>query len=169
MPALSYVTDSANLATPLIAVALVALAALAVGNRPGRVPLAATSLEGLQALSWSDCAAAVARAFRRHGYRVEMAGGRAASRGVDMILHRAGEKVLVHCRHWNVWTVSDRTVTRLHAAMADEGASRGIVLTCGGYSDATLPAAAAANIELIDGAGLVELVSTASDNSRAVP
>ena len=56
-----------------------------------------------------------------------------ADGGVDLILERPGERVLVQCKHWKAWKVGVQTIRELFGVMTLKGASGGIVATTGRF------------------------------------
>ncbi len=59
-----------------------------------------SSLETLRGLTWQEFELLVGEAYRRQGYSVEETGGSGPDGGVDLVLRRTGETVLVQCKRW---------------------------------------------------------------------
>ena len=118
-----------------------------------------SSLDTLRGITWQEFELLVGEAYRRQGYRVEEAGGGGPDGGVDLILCRSGETVLVQCKRWKQSKVGAPVVRELRGAVARDGAGRGVLVTCGEF---TAEAVAEANgqppIGLVNGAALLELV-----------
>jgi restriction system protein len=148
----------------LIFTAAVGAASLLVPRMQHQLQVAAeprSELESIQVLTWRQCQNRLQAAFGHRGYEVSPAP--TSSHGAfDLVLRQAGKRILVHCRHWNVWTVRAEPVRELAEAVRQEGADLGLVLTCGSYAEDADRAAREAPIELIDGPGLVELLSEAA-------
>jgi restriction system protein len=92
-----------------------------------------------------------AEAFRNQGYAVSERGSAGQDRGVDLILRRANQKVLVQCRRWRSETIDIGPVRELYDVMASEQASGCVFLATGGYSNDALRFAAGKAMRLIAG------------------
>ena len=110
-------------------------------------------------MSWRDFERLVGQAFRNKGFTVSETGGGGADGGVDLVISRGRETILVQCKHWRSTKVGVRQVRELFGVMAARGATGGYVVTSGSFSSDALSFAKGRNIELIDGPGLVKLVS----------
>lgn len=128
-----------------------------------------SDIQSLRSMSWQELERLVGEAFRRRGYRVEERGGAVPDGGVDLVLHKGGEKTLVQCKDWKVWRVGVRPVRELRGVMASEGAARGIVVTCGGFTRAARAFGAANSVELVNGEALWRLVESVRAGKSAEP
>ncbi len=116
---------------------------------------------GAMSMTWSQLEDLVGQTYRRLGYEVVHRGGARPDGGVDLELHRAGEKVLVQCKHWKSWQVGVKPVRELWGVAASEGATRAIFVTTGTYTTAARSFAADKPLELLDGPALAGLVKAA--------
>ena len=73
-------------------------------------------------------------AYKRQGYQVEERGGNEPDGGIDLILIKKGEMVLVQCKHWEAEQVGVKIVRELYGVVAAEGATKGIVVTTGYFT-----------------------------------
>jgi restriction system protein len=112
----------------------------------------------LNDMSWQQFEALVGEAFRRKGYTVAETGGGGADGGIDLVLKRAGETFLVQCKQWKALKVGVTTVRELYGVMAAEGATGGLVVTSGAFTDEARAFAEGRNIELMDGEALHTLI-----------
>lgn len=115
--------------------------------------------DGLARTSWQDFERLLARHYREEGYEVEHSGtAETASRfdgGVDLVLRRDGETVLVQCKHWNASQVPHNDVHQLLGLLETRQAQRAILITSGEFTPAARDAASrTTRIELIDGMAL---------------
>lgn len=118
-----------------------------------------TSLETLRSMTWQESELLVGEAYRRQGYRVEETGGGGADGGVDLILRRDQEATLVQCKRWKQSKIGAPLVRELRGAVARDRAARGIFVTSGTFTaEAVAEAKRQPPIELVDGAGLLEMV-----------
>ncbi|MDI9633609.1 MAG: restriction endonuclease [Methanolinea sp.] len=107
--------------------------------------------------------------YRRLGYRVEQTppvrdGGR------DLVLHApGGEEIVVECKHQPEGTVGRPVVQKLHSAVISSGASRGILVATGRFSQDAVAHAATLSppITLVDRAILADLAARAGFALRA--
>ena len=78
------------------------LAAISAFNswRKGELFDRQTGIETIRSISWQKFEELVGEAYRRKGYRVEESGGGGADGGVDIVLKKNGETLLVQCKHW---------------------------------------------------------------------
>lgn len=118
----------------------------------------ATDLPAIRQMSWQQFEVLVGEVFRRQGYIVVERGGPAADGGIDLILRKRSETVIVQCKHWKTQSVGVSLVRELRGVVAREKATRGIFVTSGNYTQAALSEVAGQPLELIDGPKLVKLV-----------
>jgi HJR/Mrr/RecB family endonuclease len=105
----------------------------------------------------------VGEIFRRRGYAVEISGGLGADGGKDLTLRKAGETVLVQCKHWSEWKVSQPSLREFFGNVIEEGASSGIFVTSGSYTRDARAFAEGKPIRLLGRAELEELVREVSE------
>ena len=133
-----------------------------LGQRKRRSLLARTaesdSPDALHGMTWREFESLVQEAFRLRGYSVRRTGGDGPDGGVDLVLDRGPEKVLVQCKQWRAKRVGVRVVRELYGAMAAEGASAGIVVTCGGFTPDAVEFASGRNVRLVAGSELMEMI-----------
>jgi restriction system protein len=141
--------------------ALIALYAEADKYKRRQILKQQSSLDTLRGLTWQEFELLVGEAYRRQGYKVEETGGRGPDGGVDLVLRRAGEVVLVQCKRWKQAKVGAPTVRELRGAVARDGATRGIFVTSGLFTREAKVEAQGQPLELVDGAALLELVKQA--------
>ena len=125
---------------------------------------------GAMSMTWSQLEDLVGQTYKRLGYEIVRRGGSQPDGGVDLELHRAGERVLVQCKHWKSWQVGVKPVRELWGVAASEGAARAIFVTTGTYTRAARSFAADKALELLDGpalAGLVKSAGRAPDAQQA--
>lgn len=119
-----------------------------------------SSLESLCALNWQGFEWMVAEAYRRQGFSAEESLGGGADGGVDVVLRKNGQTVLVQCKNWKSASVGSPIVRDLYGAMTKAGASRGIVITSGRFTKDAQDFAQGTPIELIDGEQLLALLQS---------
>ncbi len=117
-----------------------------------------SSLETLRGMTWQQFEHLVGEVYRQQGYKVEEKGGSGPDGGVDVVLRRGGETVLVQCKQWKTQSVGVKPLRELRGVVASQVATRGVFVTCGSYTSAALSEFADQPLELIDGPKLLKLV-----------
>lgn len=115
----------------------------------------------LSEMTWREFEGLVQEAFRLRGYSVRRVGGDGPDGGVDLILDRGAEKVLVQCKQWRAMRVGVSVVRELYGVMAAQGAAAGIVVTSGSFTPDAIDFASGRNVRLIAGPELMELIREA--------
>ena len=137
------------------------LAAIASGMQQwlrSRVLDQQRGLEAIRALTWPEFESLIGEAFRRQGYSVAKHGGAAPDGGFDLVLERAGARAFVQCKHWQARQIGVEEVRELHGVMTAEGASDGILVTCGEYTGEARRFADGKSMRLVNGEALLEMV-----------
>jgi restriction system protein len=112
-------------------------------------------------MTWREFEGLVQEAFRLRGYSVRRLGGDGPDGGVDLVLDRGAEKVLVQCKQWRAMRVGVSGVRELYGVMAAQGAAAGIVVTSGSFTPDAVEFASGRNVRLIAGPELMELIREA--------
>lgn len=115
-------------------------------------------LDSIAALGWKHFELLVAEAYRRQGYRVEETGQGGADGGIDLILRRSGEVVLVQCKQWHTRKVPVNVVREMHGLMHHHGAHAVKLICMGAYTPDAVAFAEGKPIELVTGEALLALV-----------
>ena len=115
-------------------------------------------LDSIAALGWKHFELLVAEAYRRQGYRVEETGQGGADGGIDLILRRPGEMVLVQCKQWRTRKVPVNVVREMHGLMHHHGAQAVKLICVGAYTPGAVAFAEGKAIELVTGEALLALV-----------
>ena len=110
---------------PIITGILVCTAAILAYNtwRRGELFRSQNSIETIRAISWREFEDLIAEVYKRKGYAVTETGGGGADGGVDLILKKGGEILLVQCKQWRMERVGVKVVWELYGVLAAEGAS----------------------------------------------
>jgi len=116
-------------------------------NRQGGV-------DSLRSIKWQDFEELAGVAYRRKGYTVTETGDGWADGGVDLVLRKGGEKIMVQCKHWKMVRVGAKVVRQLYGVIAAEGASGGILVTSGKFTQEARDLAKGKTVDLIDGTEL---------------
>lgn len=117
--------------------------------------------DALDGMTWQEFEMLVGEAFRLQGYSVAETGGGGADGGIDLMLTKGSEKVLVQCKQWKAYRVGVAVVRELYGVMAAKGAAGGFVVTSGRFTEDAIAFAAGRNIKLIDGERLRAMIRQA--------
>jgi len=113
----------------------------------------------LRKTSWQEFEELVGEAYRRKGYTVTESGGGGADGGVDLIVRKNGERLLVQCKHWKTDKVGVKVVRELYGVVAGEGATGGVVISSGTFTQEARDFAKGKPLELLDGSELLGLIA----------
>jgi len=129
-----------------------------------------TSIESLRELPWKRFEDLLGEAYRRQGYRVEETLGGGADGGVDLVLRKDGQMILVQCKRWKQ-SVPVQTVRELYGVMIDRGAAGAKLVATTTFTRDAIAFAAGKPIELVGSTALLELIRgvQASGNIAAHP
>lgn len=143
-------------ASPFVVVA--GLSALGSSYRRRQLD-AQRDLDTLKALSWQDFERLVGEAYRRQRYAVEEVGGSAPDGGIDLVLSRQGQKIIVQCKRWKSTQVGVSLIREFYGVTVAERATRGIFVTTGTFTPDAIEFARGKPLELVDGPALAALVA----------
>lgn len=132
-----------------------------------------TGLDSIRAMSWQAFEVLVGEAFRRQGYAVEETGLGGADGGIDLVLRKQGQIILVQCKQWRTRQVSVKVVREMFGLLAHHAANAVIVVSIGDYTADARQFIQGKPIELINGEQLLSMVravqtpaETIRNNSR---
>lgn len=124
-----------------------------------------TNPNALNGMSWQEFEMLVGEAYRRQGFNVRELGGGGADGGVDLVLTKNDQTVLVQCKQWKTFKVGVKIVRELYGVMAAKKAQGGVVVTSGVFTQEAKDFADGKNIDLMDGEKLRRVI----DSVRAKP
>lgn len=145
---------------------LIGAGASALGRRKRKKLLdgvaSAGNTDALGAITWLEFEQMTGEWFRRQGYAIAEAGGAGPDGGIDLVLHKNGEKFLVQCKQWRAMKVGVNVVRELYGVMAAQRVAGGFVVTSGSFTDDAKKFAQGRNVELLDGSMLVHALRGAT-------
>ena len=148
-----------NIAISLFIGVVVGLGLVLVARERRRYRAAATDntgdLAALRKKTWGEFEILVGQVFRSQGYVVKERGGFKRDHGVDLIAERGKEKVLIQCKHWLAWNVTEGKVKELYADTRTQAFTEGWLVTCGRFTKFAESWARDRGIRLIDGEALI--------------
>lgn len=143
---------------------LAGAAASAIGRRKREKLLDGTANstepDALNGMSWQEFEMLVGEAYRRQGFQVKEIGGGGADGGVDLVLTKNGQTVLVQCKQWKTFKVGVKIVRELYGVMAAQKAQGGVVVTSGVFTQEAKDFADGKNINLMEGDKLRRVIES---------
>jgi len=137
-------------------------------TRPNRAPGQAAQLERLDGgkwtrellmhLEWRRVEELCCAYFEELGFKTGLAHSRADG-AVDISLYAAGADtacMLVHCKAWDAYPIGIKPLRELRGAMTSANVGEGVMVAAGRFTPEAAHFAAKENIQLIDGASLLE-------------
>jgi len=115
-------------------------------------------LQSLKNLTWQQFEQLVAEAYRRLGYSISINDQNGADGGIDLILKRSGEVVLVQCKRWKSSSVGVAIVREMYGLLTHHRADRVKIVCVGRFTKDARNFAHKKPIELVTGDELLELV-----------
>lgn len=115
-------------------------------------------LDRLRQLEWRQFEELVGTAYRSQGYEV-LPTADGVDGGIDLVLTRGPERVFVQCKRWNAWKVGAPTIRELFGLVVAHGATKGVVVTSGKFSQEARLFAEQVGIMLVDGPAVLQLVA----------
>jgi len=112
-------------------------------------------------LDWDEFELLVSELYRRRGFDVEFAAATGPDDGVDVILRRGEECVLVQCKHWKAWKVGVKELREFFGVLVADGATRGMFVTSKSFTREAVDFANGKPIELVSGGDLRALLDEA--------
>lgn len=97
--------------------------------------------------------------YRRLGYSVTQRGGAGADGGVDLVVTKDGERLLVQCKHWKAWRVGPQPLRELWGLVDHERAAGAVFVTSKDFTSEARAFAKGKRLELIDGRQLAVMVA----------
>lgn len=116
--------------------------------------------DALNGMSWQEFEMLVGEAYRRQGFNVRELGGGGADGGVDLVLTKNDQTVLVQCKQWRTFKVGVKVVRELYGVMAAQKAHGGVVVTSGVFTQEAKDFADDKNINLMDGDKLRRVIES---------
>jgi len=115
-------------------------------------------LYDLSAMTWQEFECLVAECFRRQGYRVSETGQGGADGGVDLILRRGSELILIQCKQWRKTSIGAPVVREMFGLMVHHEADRVKIVCCGKFTREAITFAQGKPVDLVNGEALLSLV-----------
>jgi restriction system protein len=117
-----------------------------------------TSLNSLRELPLKRFEDLLGEAYRRQGYRVKETLGGGADGGVDLVLARGGDVILVQCKRWREKPVPVQVVRELYGVLHDRRAGSAKLVVTTNFTQDAVAFAKGKPIELVDADALLRLL-----------
>ena len=137
---------------------MAALASYLHSRRRRRLLDTRDSLDSLASGSWAQFEQLVGEAFRRHGYTVEETGLGGPDGGIDLILRKQGQKVIVQCKQWRSRQIGVGVVREMAGLLAHHRADAVKIVCIGTFTRDAEAFAAGKPIDLIRGEALLRMI-----------
>ena len=129
-----------------------------------------TGIDSIIDLSWKEFEDLMAEAFRQQGFGVEEMLGGGPDGGIDLVLRRGGEKILVQCKRWRNKPVPVSVVRETYGLlMVDRAANSAKVVTTSGFTPDAVTFARGKPIELIGKDALLKLLHGVQSRGVSAP
>jgi restriction system protein len=159
-PALRGLLGAAPLVAPFFTLVLLVPAPLAAFRawRQRRLLDAQQDLTSIRTLPWREFEALVAEAYRRQGYTVTHIGGDGPDGGVDVILKKDSNCLMVQCKQWRADKVGVQVVREIFGVMTAQRAQGAVIITSGLFTQEAKTFARGKPIDLVEGPRLADLI-----------
>jgi restriction system protein len=114
--------------------------------------------EKLRAIDWYQFEKLVSAIYEMRGCSVKRLGGARPDGGVDLIVEKDGERLVVQCKHWRKWTVGVRHIREILGAMTDLNVKKGVLVTLRACTAEAKEFADKHHIDIVDETELVSLM-----------
>lgn len=121
------------------------------------------TLEGLRRLSPNGFEEYIGDLIEALGYQRVNIRGASGDQGIDILAEKDGERVAIQCKRYK-GMVGPHAVRELMGAMGSADAQRGLLITTGVFSIQAEKMVGEAQIEMIDGNKLMEMIAEARTN-----
>ncbi len=116
-------------------------------------------LDSIRALGWREFEELVGEAYRRQGYTVSENTSAGPDEGVDLVLKKDSNLVLVQCKQWRSTKVGVNIVREIYGVMMAKHATSAILITSGLFTQEAKNFAADKPIDLVEGNQLARLIA----------
>lgn len=127
-----------------------------------------SGIESIRSLSWKEFEELLAEAYRRQGYTVQENAFTGPDGGIDLRIERNGNSYLVQCKQWRAYKVGVNVVREMLGLMTAHGATGGIIVTSGMFTQEARNFALGKTIDLVEGSQLADLVRNVQSRPVAV-
>ena len=97
--------------------------------------------------------------YRRKGYSVTQRGGAGADGGIDLVITKDGERLLVLCKHWKAFRVGPQPLRELWGLVDHEKAAGAVFVTSKDFTSEARAFARGKRMELVDGTQMAAMVA----------
>ena len=117
--------------------------------------------ERLKAIDWFQFEKVVSVIYEVRGCSVKRLGGAKPDGGIDLIVEKDGERLVIQCKHWRKWNVGVRHIRELLGALVDSKIEKGVLVTLRGCTPEATELANKHGIHIVDQKELVALMQMA--------
>ena len=166
-PMIAMVFNAFAIPAPFIASIILLVAPFAYFNSRRKAKQLDTQrgLDTIRDLHWRNFEELVAEAYRRQGYRVTE-GGYGADGGIDLVLKKGDEKILVQCKQWKAQKVGVSVVREMFGVLTASNASRVFIICSGKFTQQAIDFALSKPISLMGADELLSLVQSVQPETK---
>lgn len=113
----------------------------------------------IESLSWQDFEKIIAMYYKKKGFKVQLEGGSGGDHGIDVLLKKKKEKIVVQCKHWKKNSVGVAIIREMFGVMVSENARSVIIVTSGRFTKEAYKFASGKPIQLICGNKLNKMMN----------
>ncbi|KAF1004947.1 MAG: hypothetical protein GAK28_03574 [Luteibacter sp.] len=133
--------------------------------------------DALSQLKWQQFEHVMARWYQYEGFTVTHRGTGKGKRitdgGVDLVLERGNQRIIVDCKHWKTRQVPFNPIVQIEGLLVHEKADSGIVVITSEFTDKATKLGKSGNVRLIDGRQLRDMIephlSWLLDDGQPIP
>ena len=166
-PMIAMVFNALAVPAPFIGAIILLVAPIAYFNSRRKVKQLDTqrSLDTIRDLHWRNFEELVAEAYRRQGYRVTE-GSYGADGGIDLVLRKGEEVILVQCKQWKAQKVGVSVVREMFGVLTASNASRVFIICSDKFTQQAIDFATSKPISLLGADELLSLVQNAQSQAN---
>ncbi|MCZ8528615.1 restriction endonuclease [Alteromonas sp. PRIM-21] len=166
-PMLAMVFNAFAIPAPFIATIILLVAPFAYfhSRRKAKQLDTQRSLDTISDLHWRNFEELVAEAYRRQGYRVTE-GGYGADGGIDLVLKKGDEIILVQCKQWKAQKVGVSVVREMFGVLTASNASRVFIICSGKFTQQAIDFASSKPISLLGADELLSLIQSVQSQTK---
>ena len=110
-------------------------------------------------LNWRDFEKIIGMYYKKRGYKVALHGGSGGDNGIDLLLRKKGEKIIVQCKHWKKNSIGVAIIREMYGVMVSENADKVFVVASGRFTKEAYAFAKGKPISLICGNRLNKMLN----------
>ena len=163
----NYISAAPKVA-PFIALILLIPAPISAFNtwRTRKLLDKQASIDSIRSLKWKAFEELVGEAYRRQGYAVFENPDAGPDGGIDLLMRKGGELIIVQCKQWRANKVGVEKVRELYGLQISQNAAKSILITSGFFTQEAKNFAVDKPMDLVEGSYLLELIQNLQPTTK---